>query len=67
MYLQANWKNRPTDLDLLSFQNRIYMLRWSAVAQMVEGFTGDPGLLVRDSPPSESLCFVLEQDTLSTA
>ena len=24
MYFQAKWKNRPTDLDLLSFLNRIY-------------------------------------------
>ena len=28
---------------------------------------GIEGLLVRDSPPAESLCCVLEQDTLSAA
>ena len=39
----------------------------SAVAQLVECKTGDQRLLVRESLPTESLCCVLEQDTLSTA
>ena len=36
-------------------------LSWLSVRLGIEG------LLVRDSPPAESLCCVLEQGTLSTA
>ena len=36
----------------------------SAVAQLVEHLTGD---LRVASPPAESMCCVLEQDTLSAA
>ena len=42
---------------------------WCAVAQLVECLSvrqGIQGLLVRVSPPAESLCCGLEQDTLST-
>ena len=37
----------------------------STVAQLAENYTGDQGLLVQET--LESLCCVLEQDTLSAA
>ena len=40
------------------------MSRRSAVAQLVELNWGIERLLNQDSPPMESLCYVLEQDTL---
>ena len=43
---------------------------WCPVAQLIECLSvrlGIQGLLVRVSPPAESLCCVLEQNTISTA
>ena len=37
------------------------------MAQLIERWSGDRIDAVRDSPPAESLCCVLEQDTLIAA
>ena len=56
----------PYSYDLKVFETTA---KWSAVARLLErsNLLGIKGLLVRVSPPAESLCCFHEQDTLSAA
>ena len=65
----ASIENQPQNPEFRNnpenFHSCTMTFLWNTVAQLVEDFPGDQGLLVQES--LESLCCVLEQDTLSAA